>query len=266
MIHHQSSEGQTKIAGAIGTVLLLVVVEVVDCWWWLVPRCELLVLFETTGENWRHTIVPRKSSESSESLYCKTNRSLLVLEATTANAGGGGGDSCPTLLCSVGGVTSRSILPFSGILMLPLGPVRLPPKNNADDSMEGLTSSTLDVLRCISPWRSELERLKRISSTRSECDRPLFAPRTDGDVGTPNDMSGLSGNERELAFWGGPNDLTPVQVALLLRRLSKSQMLMCERRRLLWRSNVLWAENGLGRIKYLKYRKKNWSKSCCTSY
>ena len=233
------------MAGAIGGAELVIIW--VD-WWWLVPRCELLVLFETTGENWRHTIVPRKSSESSESLYCKTNRSLLVLDATTS--GVGGGDSCPPpLLCSVGGVTSRSMLPFSGILMLPLGPVLLPPKKT--DSMAGLTSSTLDVLRCNSPWRSELERRKRMSSTRSECDRPLFAPRTDGDVGTPNDMSGLSGNERELAFWGGPNDLTPVQVALLLRRRSKSQMLMCERRRLLWRSNVLCAENGLGRIKYL---------------
>ena len=260
------------MAGAIGGAIISAVPvqeEFECCCWLLCGVVVLLVVVETTGENWRQTIVPRKSSESSESLYCKTKRSLLLLLppdapiATAAAAatalllsitftiggGGSGGDCWP---CSIGGVTSKSMLPFNGILILPLGPVRLPPRKESEWSIAmRLTSSTLDVLRWMRPCRRELDRRKRISSTLSECDRPRLAPRTDGDVGTPNDMSGLSGNEREFAFCGGPN-LEP-GVALLLRLLSNSQMLMCERRRLLCRSNVLWAENGLGLIKYLKF-------------
>ena len=90
-----------------------------------------------------------------------------------------------------------------------------------------LISSTLDVLRFISPWRSELERLKRMSSTRSEWERARLAPSARGG---PSEISGLSGSDSELAFCG--NDFW------LLRRRRSSQMFMCERRRLLWRSNV----------------------------
>lgn len=180
---------------------------------WLALWQLLLVLDCATGVGWRHTIVPRKSKESSESLHC----------------------------WSAGGVTSSPILPFNGILILPPrkpDPPKSPPESPPDGSKLRLTSSTLDVLRAINPCRNELERLSKMSSTRSEWDRPRLAPSPDGG---PKEISGLSGNERELAFCG-------TGFVLLRRRLS-SQMLMCDRRRLLWRSKVFCAENGLGRIR-----------------
>ena len=190
-VHPQSSDSQTKMAGVMGVEK------------WLL----LLIIDWATGGGWRHTIVPRRSSDSSESL-----------------------------LRSAGGVTSKPMLPLSGILMLP----RIPPPNKLPTvgSRFRLTSSTLDVLRATRPCRKELERLIRMSSTRSEWDRPRLAPKADGG---PKEMSGLSGKESEFAFCG-------IGLALLRRRRS-SQMLMCDRRRLLWRSKVFCAENGLGRIR-----------------
>lgn len=171
----------------------------------------LFILDWATGGGWCHTIVPRRSRDSSEALHC----------------------------WSAGGVTSKPMLPFKGILMLP--PRKPDPQKGLVPPLGSkfkLTSSTLEVLRAIKPWRRELERLIRISSTRSEWDLPRFAPRPEGG---PKEMSGLSGRESELAFCG-------IGFVLLRRRLS-SQMLICDRRRLLCRSNVFWAENGLGRIR-----------------
>lgn len=127
-------------------------------------------------------------------------------------------------------ITSRSIDPLSAILMGWAIP----------------RSSSELFLLTLSPCLRELDRLNNISS---ETRRLLLLPRKVG-------CCGLSGKDKLLAFM----DTSEGGLGAELRRWVNGicciscceQKLMLLFLLLLCLSNVFWAENGLGRTKYLK--------------
>lgn len=144
------------------------------------------------------------------------------------------------LPASSGGVTSKPILPFKAILIEP----HVSNVGGGGGGAGGLIgniiprSSKLLFLLVVRPWRNELDRRRRMSSTRSEFDRPRHIPGF---------TVGLSGKDSEFAFV--TNGGRPVEFRLLPGPVCCAQKLMFDFLRLLCRSNVFWAENGLGLIK-----------------
>lgn len=126
------------------------------------------------------------------------------------------------------------------------------------------SSKLLFRLLMVSPCRSELDRRNSMSSTtRSELDRARSAPPT----------VGLSGSDRlfALVVTSGGGRVMNGGNAMVDPRLEPKPppscpivelKLMFDFRRLLCRSNVFWAENGLGRRMYLRREKKIKMKQC----
>lgn len=124
------------------------------------------------------------------------------------------------------------------------------------------SSRLLFRLLMVSPCRSELDRLSSMSSTtRSELDRARSALPT----------VGLSGSDRlfALVVTSGGGRVMNGGNAMAEPRLEPNAppswpivelKLMFDLRRLLCRSNVFWAENGLGRRMYLRGGKKKFLK------
>lgn len=211
---------------------------------------------------WYHTIVPCK---------CWGSGDVVTVESVGPRDEDGKAAATswypPSILgpgsrsngCSSGGVTSKPILPFRAILKAFCCCCCCWCCSN-ELKWDIPISSRLLLRRRdptpLSPWRRELDRLNNISSTtRSELDRPLKSVM----------IVGLSGSDNELALVvesggaRGGTKLAPMVDPLLLETPwawinACEQKLIFDLRRLLWRSNVFWAENGEGRTKYLKWK------------
>ena len=213
---------------------------------------------------WYHTIVPCKCWGSGDEVAVGSvgprDEDGKAAATSWYPPSGMFGPGKRSIGCSSGGVTSKPILPFKAILKAFCCCCCCWCCNN-ELKWDIPISSRLLLRRRdptpLSPWRRELDRLNNISSTTlREFERPLKSVM----------IVGLSGSDKELALVvqrGGARGgakLAPIVDPLLLETPwawinACEQKLIFDLRRLLWRSNVFWAENGDGRTKYLKSNK-----------
>lgn len=124
------------------------------------------------------------------------------------------------------------------------------------------SSRLLFRLQMDSPCLSELDRLNSMSSTtRRELDRARRALPTVGLSGRDRLLALVVTNGGGLVMNGGNAMLDPLLEPPKPSCPMVELKLMLDFLRLLCLSNVFWAENGLGRRMYLKYKKRPFQRN-----